>query len=235
MLINLGSSGGMGIEITADGTTYRYNGTEISNAYFKISPDGTTGWKLWIYSSVSIKFNYRVNVDICAVGKGGSGAGAGGSFEYGYYAGGGGGAGGMVTSLNTAVAIGTAYAVEITDSSTSIADLGISASRGGHASGRSGGSSGGGGTGSGGGGRYINDHTYPATNIPPSDGDAGKYAFNDSTFDGVRYGHGGCGGDRTPESRGYVHPERGSGGAGGCSGVGPTGGIDGIVCMRNAA
>ena len=34
----------------------------------------------------------------------------------------------------------------------------------------------------GGGGRYINDHTYPATNIPPSSGGGGYYAFGEYEF-----------------------------------------------------
>lgn len=232
MIFNIGPSGSRSIEIIANGTSYRYIGTEISNTYFKISPNGTDGWKLWIYKSVTIKFYYLLSVDIFAVGKGGNGAGAGGSFDYGYYAGGGGGGGSIVTVNNTSVNIASTYTVVIADEATTIAELGISASRGGSASGRSGGAST---TASGGGGRYINDHTYPATNIGPSSGGGGVYAFGDSSFDGVQYANGGGGGDRTPESRGRVYTSNGSGGAGGCSSVGPTAGIDGIVIMRNSA
>lgn len=234
MIFNVGPSGSRSIEIIANGTSYRYIGTEISNQYFKISPDGNMGWKLWIYATVDIKFNYLVNVDIFAVGKGGNGASAGGSYEYGYYAGGGGSGGTVVTVRNASVNIAKAYSVVIGSEATTITDLGISAPRGGNGSGRNGGA----GTGTnahGGGGRYINDHTYPATNIPPDSGGGGYYAFGDSSFDGIQYANGGGGGDRTPESRGKVYSSRGSGGAGGCSGVGPTSGIDGIVCMRNAA
>ena len=234
MIFNVGPSGSKSVEIIADGTTYRYLDTEISNSYFKISPDGTTGWKLWIYASLEVKFNYLVNIDIFAVGKGGNGAGAGGSYEYGYYAGGGGAGGQVITRENVAVNIATAYSVVIGNDATTIEDLDISASRGGNASGRSGGSHVGTGA-DGGGGRYINDHTYPATNIGPDSGGGGFYAFGDRDFDGIQYANGGGGGDRTPESRGRVYSSQGSGGAGGCSSVGPTGGISGIVIMRNAS
>ena len=233
MIFNIGPSGSRNIEITANGTTYRYIGTEISNSYFKISPNGTDGWKLWIYKSLSIKFKYLVKVDIFAVGKGGDGAGAGGNYEYGYYAGGGGGGGSIVTSKKTSVTINTSYAVSIGNDATTIEALGISAAKGGNASGRSGGSST---TAGGGGGRYINDHTWPSpTNIGPDSGGGGKYAFGESSFDGVQYANGGGGGDRTPETRGVVYSSQGSGGAGGCSNVGPTSGKDGIVIMRNAS
>ena len=58
MIFNVGPSGSRSIEIIANGTSYRYIGTEISNEYFKISPYGDMGWKLWIYATVDIKFNY---------------------------------------------------------------------------------------------------------------------------------------------------------------------------------
>ena len=222
------------ISVTVGSETYNYKGAEISNSNVKISPVGLTGWKMWLYTSCTVRFNrLPSNVDICAIGAGGNGASYGGSYEYGYYAGGGGGGGGVVNSTGRTLTTGTDYAVVVGSGASTIASLGISAAKGGNASGRSGGSSGGN-SGSGGGGRYINDHTYPATNIGPGNGGGGVYAFGDSGFDGVKYANGGGGGDRTPEERGTVYSSCGSGGAGGCHGTGPTGGINGIVLMRSA-
>ena len=236
MIFNLGPSGGRNIEIVAGGTSYRFTTDEISNSTFKVTPVGATGWKMWIYESCTVTFNFlNAPVDICAIGKGGSGGGA--SPGYPTENGGGGGGGGQVTNkLSQNLSTGVAYTVTINNSSSSFGSIAV-ANKGGNASGRSGGTSGGG-SGNGGSGAQSNDAAWPyPTYSGAGSGGDGVYAFGDSSFDGVKYAHGGCGGE-TPgggADRGTIYTWKGSGGAGGGTSYNyPTAGIDGIVLLRSA-
>ena len=235
MIFNVGPSGSKNIEFVVDGTTYKYIGEEISNSSFKITPNGTNGWKIWIYTSLTIRFFYLATVDICAVGKGGSGGGA--SPGYPTENGGGGGGGGQVTNKTSqTLSPGVSYSVTIDNSSSKFGDI-VTAIKGYNASGRSGGSTGGG-SGNGGSGAQSNDAAWPSPTYSGADsGGDGVYAFGDSTFDGVKYAHGGCGGE-TPGGgawRGTVYSWYGSGGAGGGTSYNyPTDGIAGIVMLRSA-
>lgn len=232
MIFNLGPSGSRNIEFIANGTTYRYTGTEISNSYFKISPSGTNGWKMWIYASITIIFNYLATVDIWAIGKGGNG---GASFHQtgGAYGGGGGGGGGQVVSVSGAtMTVNFSYSVVVGSSGSSFGSI-VTAGNGGNGSSPNGGASGGG-SGYGSSGEWVNDHSWPPSSGGGGDGGEGVYAFGDSSFDGVRYGHGGGGGHHSG-GRGASYAANGSGGAGaGGSSGSATAGIVGIVCLRSA-
>ena len=223
------------ITIVSGSTTYVYKGAAIDNSVVKIEPVGITGWKMWIRSSCTVTFDrLPTNVDIWGIGKGGSG---GGSFYEtgGAYGGGGGGGGGKVVSgtYSSASVSGTSYTVTIGDTGSYFGNL-INATNGGNGGSPSGGSSGGR-SGSGSTGEWVNDHSWPPSSGGGGDGDQGVYAFGDSSFDGVRYGHGGGGGHHSG-GRGASYAANGSGGAGaGGSSGSATAGIVGIICLRSAA
>lgn len=207
--------------VTIGNDTYRYTGAAISNTNLTVTPVGITGWKFWMKTSGSIKFDrLPTGVDICVVGKGTSGG-------YYHYAnktdyGGGGGTGGMVSNKYAqAFVIGQTYNIKVDSTGTSIGDVA---------------SVGVGGGASGGGGAQM----Y-WTWSPPGSGAAGKKAFDNNDFDGIEYGHGGEGGDVNAGSgsRGSttgVYANPGAGGAGaGQSQTTPTDGRIGILIMRSAA
>ena len=214
------------ITIVISGNTYRYKGAAISNSNLTVTPVGLTGWKLWMRTSGSIRFDRRPTaVDLCVVGKGSSGT------YYHYddvfstdYGGDGGDGGSVVNKYNQALAVGTTYTVTINASGTSIGSI-ASAGVGGGASGGSGGEM----------------YTSYAS---PGSGKAGKYAFDSAAFDGVEYAHGGYGGDvngggQGTGARGRTDSVWGNPGAGGAGGGQannhPTAGNNGIFLMRNAA
>ena len=202
-----------------------------------MSPSGT-GWKAWIRASCTVTFKFlTTKVGICAVAKGGKGGVASPGYPS-ENAGGGGAGGSVVNATSQSISVGTGYTVTIADNS-SFGGLAV-ASKGNDASGRSGGS----GTSSssaGGDGAISNDAAWPSpTYYGHGSGASGKYAFNDSSFDGVEYAHGGCGGETPGGGAGkgdttgvYANPGAGGAGAGTSAWTGWTYGITGIVLMRN--
>ena len=212
------------ITVVIGDDTYNYKGVEITNTNLTISPVGLTGWKLWMKASGTVTFNVLPsNVDVCAVGKGTPG----GSYRYEQSDHsdrcGGGGTGGMIVNQsNQTLTVGQTYAVTIDGNGTSFGDI-ASAGFGGGSSG-------------GGGGFYSPTAGYSF----PGSGRDGKYAFEDSSFDGVEYGHGGEGGFVNYHGGGHgsttgVYANPGAGGAGGGQSQGPTSGKNGIFIMRSAA
>lgn len=207
--------------VTINGNTYRYKGAAINNTNLTVTPVGLTGWKLWARTSGSIRFDrLPTAVDICVVGKGTGG----GRYWYGDATdhGGSGGTGGEISNkYSQRLTVGQTYNFTVGANGTSIGNI-ASAGIGGGASGGSGGE-------------------FYWTWSQPGHGAAGKYAFNDRSFDGVEYGHGGDGGDVNAGdgSRGSttgVYANPGAGGAGGGqSNNNPTGGNIGILIMRSAA
>ena len=223
------------IEFTFGDDTYTYKGAEIDiSNKVKASPltDVNSGWKMWLKTSASVKFKYlKTNVDMFAVGKGTGG----GYYRYispNDYAGGGGAGGQIVTKLNQVITVNTDYSFTVDSSGSSFSSI-ISAGVGGGASG--------------GGGAATVDTGWSSPTHPqysyssPGDGGNGQYAFGDTSFDGTQYGHGGQGGDtnyaggsRGSTSGVYANP--GAGGAGGGqSNNNPTGGLNGILILRNAS
>ena len=221
------------IVIYSGGSSWTYKGSTIDNSVVKITPNGT-GWKAWLRASCTVTFTYiPTNVSFWAIGKGGNGASHWGSS--GYYGGGGGGGGGQVdTQNNKAVSTGTNYVATIGTYGSSFGSI-ISVGNGEDGAQPSGGSSGGG-SGNGSTGEWVNDHSYPPSSGGGGDGGNGVYAFSDSSFDGVVYGHGGGGGKHSVQQGGYHSTTAGSGGGGGGrSNVGRTDGNVGIICMKNAS
>lgn len=220
------------IVVTSGSNTWTYKGATIDNSVVKITPNGT-GWKAWLRASCTVTFTYApTNVSFWGIGKGGSG-GARFSVTGGAYGGGGGGGGGQVVTATNSISVGTAYTVTISSSGSYFGSI-ISAGNGENGGSPSGGASGGG-SGNGSSGEWVNDHSYPPSSGGGGSGGEGVYAFSDSSFDGIRYGHGGGGGTHSGGSgASYSAPGSGGAGQGGASGY-ATGGINGIICMRNAA
>ena len=230
------------ISITSGGSTWTYKGASIDNSVVKIIPNGT-GWKGWVRASCTVTFTYApTNVSFWAIGKGGNGATAF-SQQGGAYGGGGGGGGGQVVTQNNRYVSG-AYWASVDSNGSSFGSI-ISAGNGesgGDGTGlydhnQSSGGTSGGGSGNGSSGEWVNDHSYPATSGGGGSGGNGVYAFGDSTFDGVVYGHGGGGGAHSSQTPGYhsTTPGSGGGGAGHTGNYGRTDGNIGIICMRNAS
>lgn len=220
------------IIVTSGSSTWTYKGATIDNTTVKITPNGT-GWKAWLRASCTVTFSYiPTQVAFWGIGKGGNG---GGRFSHqgGAYGGGGGGGGGQVKTATSSVTAGTAYTVTIGTSGSAFGSI-ISAGNGENGGSPNGGSSGGG-SGNGSGGEWVNDHSWPPSSGGGGIGGAGVYAFGESSFDGVAYGHGGGGGEHSGGSgASYSAPGSGGAGQGGSSGV-ATNGITGIICMRNAS
>lgn len=230
------------ISVTSGSDTWTYKGATVDNTVVKITPNGT-GWKAWIRASCSVTFTYiPTYVSFWAIGKGGNGAIAF-SQQGGAYGGGGGGGGGQVVTQNNRYVSGS-YAVTVNSSGSSFGSI-ISAGNGENggdgtnlsdhnqsAGGRSGGGSGNGST-----GQWVNDHSSPASSGGGGSGGNGVYAFGDSAFDGVVYGHGGGGGEHSSTTPGYHSTTAGSGGggAGHTGSSGRTNGNIGIICMKNAS
>ena len=220
------------IVITSGSSSWTYKGASIDNSVVKIIPNGS-GWKAWLKSSCTVYFQYLNNtLGIWAIGKGGNG-GAKFNNSGGAYGGGGGGGGGKVVSgsYQAASARGGTYSVTVNSTGSYFGSL-ISATNGGNGGSPSGGSTGGG-SGDGSSGEWVNDHTWPnATSGGGGDGYNGVYAFSDSSFDGVIYGHGGGGGHHSGgPGASYSAPGSGGAGAGGSYGY-ATNGIVGIICMK---
>ena len=219
---------------TINGTEYNFTGSNIDNNDIAVKQEDNF-IKIWLKKSGSIKFDLLLkNIDVCVVGKGASGGNATTSRDSrgrGIFYAGGGGKGGQVNSaFGKTMLQNTPYSFNV-GSVNNIAVLGktISASTGTGANGGAGG--------------FHSDHTGAWT--VPGNGTNGSFAFNDSSFDGIRYGSGGGGGAlpfeyTTPGANGVTSGARGMGGHG-ATNYGdnpPSGGwpgdpgIDGIVLMR---
>ena len=210
------------ITVVIGDDTYTYNGVEINETGVKISPVGTTGWKMWMKATGTITFNsLNTNVDVCVVGKGAKGGNC--NFDGAKVYCGSGGSGGMVkNSFGQTLSVGQQYSASIGDG-TDFAGI-LSAGVGGGASGGGGGST-----------------TPEGGPRAAGSGREGSYAFGDSTFDGIKYGHGGGGGIIAYYGGGTgsrdSNPGAGGGGGGqvGQGSSSPSDGRVGIVLMRNAS
>ena len=224
------------IVVRAGSNTWTYKGAAIDNTTVKITPNGT-GWKAWLRASCSVTFTYiPTNVSFWGIGKGGDGSSAFYDTDSASpYGGGSGGGGGQVkTVYNVTVSVNSGYTVTI-GSATTFGGV-MSCNAGGNGGRMSGGASGGK-SGNGSSGEWVNDHSYPPSSGGGGSGGEGVYAFGDSSFDGVRYGHGGGGGAHSSSTPGYhsTTPGSGGGGAGHSGNAGRTDGNVGIICMKNAS
>ena len=224
------------ISVSSGGSTWTYKGATIDNSVVKITPSGT-GWKAWLRASCSVTFTYiPTNVSFWGIGKGGDGSSAFYDTDSASPYGGGSGAGGgqVKTVSNVTVSVNSGYTVTI-GSATSFGSI-MSCNTGGNGGRMSGGLSGGS-SGDGSSGEWVNDHSWPPSSGGGGDGGEGVYAFGDSSFDGVRYGHGGGGGASSSSTAGYhsTTPGSGGGGAGHSGNYGRTDGNIGIICMKNAS
>lgn len=207
------------IKFTIDGQEYQYDGNNLTiEGKLKMVNDGEKGWKMWIYDSLSFVFNFiNTTVDFCAVGHGGNGGrGYFGEDEYG----GNGGRGGEVKNLlSQKLLVGDTISTIVGDD-TSVSKNGAVILSPANAAGAAGGS-----------GTSVTwgqeAHITWGTN-----GSNGSWAFNDETFDGIRYAPGGGGGgcpwtgwDTWEPGETKTAPGRGGQGN---SGVG----VKGIVLLR---
>ena len=207
--------------------TYQYTGADLTVAdKFKITNNGTKGWKMWIYDSLTFVFNIlTVPVEICAIGHGGN-ADSGDYENYpGHATAWSGGNGGEMLSMKTtdsgfvrlqsgdkvSVTIGDSTSVIVQRGNTNIKTL-TPTTGGGAESGW---------------GAEMNDGDVTRE---ASGGSNGSYAFGDSTFDGVRYAPGGGSGSFGNNMPGASGNTAGAAGAGGHGGG--QSGKKGIVLMR---
>lgn len=216
-------------------TSYGY-GNNMDNSYAKITHSSRSAWKMWVKASCTVTFLWiKTKVHFWGIGKGGDGSSAFYDTDSASpYGGGSGGGGGQVqTVYNVTVSVNSGYTVTI-GSATSFGGV-MSCNGGGNGGQMSGGASGGN-SGNGSSGEWVNDHSWPPSSGGGGDGGEGVYAFGDSSFDGVRYGHGGGGGAHSSSTPGYHSTTAGSGGGGaGHSGnSGRTNGNNGIFCLKNA-
>ena len=223
MIIDLGAGAPVQpiIQFTVGGTEYKYTGQEINIANkFHIVSDGLTGWKLWVYDSLSFQFSFiNTPVDVCAIGHGAKGANAYIISDEDRMWGGSGGNGGQILNLKEQSFItGDTLSVTIGDSTT-VTKNGTS-----FASPTNGGGA------SGGAGGYVGPNSSPV--IGAEDGSDGSYAFDppDSTFDGIKYAPGGGGGGTWQSGTADPGTTANSPGYGGQGGGGQGG--KGIFLMR---
>lgn len=223
------------ISVSSGGSTWTYKGATIDNSVVKITPSGT-GWKAWLRASCSVTFTYiPTYVSFWAIGKGGNGSAAFYDTDSASaYGGGSGGGGGQVDTQNNRYVSGS-YWASVDSNGSSFGSI-ISVGNGENGSQQRGGSSGDG-SGNGSSGEWVNDHSWPPSSGGGGSGGEGVYAFGDSSFDGVRYGHGGGGGASSSSTPGYhsTAPGSGGGGAGHSGNSGRTDGNIGIICMKNAS
>lgn len=218
------------IRVSWSGGSATSYGNGMDNSYAKVT--GTNSWKMWVKASCTVTFLWmKTKVHFWGIGKGGDGSAAFSEW-HGPYGGGSGGGGGQVKTVsNATVSVNSGYTVTI-GSTTSFGSI-MSCNAGENGSQMSGGASGGG-SGAGYSGEWINDYTYPASSGGGGDGGNGVYAFSDSSFDGVVYGHGGGGGEHSTQQAGYhsTTPGSGGGGASGSGNYGRTNGNNGIFCLK---
>jgi len=203
MIIDLGAGAPVRPVITfkIGDTEYRYTGTDIDiTGKLKLTADGTSGWKMWVYDSLNFTFNFIASkIDICAVGHGAVGNRGTTTSDSDGVGGPGGKGGQVINELNyTDVRSGDQFVINIFDNAgnpdqQSTESQTIVTQKRDNAVLKTWSPTTGGGANGGVGLWWVNG----GIERDSTSGADGTYAFNDSTFDNIKYAPGGGGGTFT--------------------------------------
>lgn len=231
MIIDLGAGSPVRpvMTFTIDGQTYQYTGTDLDIPdKLKITADGDFGWKMWCYDSMSFAFNFiNTLVDICAVGHGKTAGDKrtiwdGGGYGTTYF--GEPGKGGQVLNESEYSNFKSGDLLEVT-----LSDNTIVTQKRNNAVVKSWEPTTGGGATAGSQVYVLHFPSSPDRAEGGGGGQNGSYAFNDSSFDNVMYGPGGCDSSYAPGQTNYA---RGFGGIADTADTAKKAGGKGIVLMR---